>query len=122
MAGYQLGAVLASQFGKVARLGARRVEMGLDAGAHTRQISQQSWVIEVVALARLDGVMRGATRDGALQRIELAQRSDQLLALCRGFGQRHRRLPQQQGSHEKSGHAAMRGAQPDRSQHRAIPV
>ena len=37
--------------------------------------------------------MRSATRDGALQRIELAQRGDQLLALCRDSGQRHRRPP-----------------------------
>jgi len=53
----------------------------LDAGAHARQVSQQPWVIEVVALARLDGGMRGAVRDGALQRVELAQRRDQFLAL-----------------------------------------
>jgi hypothetical protein len=96
--------------------------MGLDAGAHARQVSQQPRVIEVVALARLDGSMRGAVRDGALQRVELAQRGDQLLALRGGLGQRHRGLAQQEGRHEKSGHAAMRGAQPDRSQHRAIPV
>jgi hypothetical protein len=66
--------------------------------------------------------MRGAVRDGALQRVELAQRGDQFLALRRGLGQRHRGLPQHEGRHEKSGHAAMRGAQPDRSHHRAIPV
>ena len=96
--------------------------MGLDAGAHARQVSQQPRVIEVVALARLDGGTRGAVGYGALQRIELAQRGDQLLALCGGLGQRHRGLTQQQGRHEKNGHAAMRGALPDRSQHRAIPV
>ncbi|WP_445572203.1 hypothetical protein, partial [Pseudomonas aeruginosa] len=60
--------------------------------------------------------------DGEVEARELAQRSDQLLALCLCFGLCVRRLSQQQGSHEKSGHAAIRGAQPDRSQHRAIPV
>ncbi|AJF50063.1 hypothetical protein EG09_06255 [Pseudomonas aeruginosa] len=95
--------------------------MKLDAGANARQVSQQPRVVEVVALARLDGGMRGAVRDGALQRVELAQCGDQLLALCRGLGQGHLGLTQQEGRHEKSGHAAMRGAQPDRSHHRAIP-
>ena len=65
---------------------------------------------------------RGAVGDGALQGVELVQRGDQLLALCGGLSQRHRELTQQEGRHEKSRHAAMRGAQPDRSQHRAIPV
>lgn len=86
--------------------------MGLDAGAHTRQVSQQPRIVEVVALAWLDGGMRGAVGDCALQRGELAQRGHQLLTLCRGFGQRHRGLAQQEGRHEKSGHAAMRGALP----------
>jgi hypothetical protein len=94
----------------------------LDAGANTCQVSLEPRVVEVVALARLDRRMRGAVRDGALQRVELAQRSGQFLALHRGLGQRHRGLTQHEGRHEKSGHAAMRGAQPDRSHHRAIPV
>ena len=66
--------------------------------------------------------MFGAVGDGAFQRVELAQRGDQFLALRRGLGQRHRGLTQHEGRHEKSGHAAMRGAQPGRSHHRAIPV
>ena len=77
--------------------------MELDAGANTRQVSQQPRVVEVVALARLDGGMRGAVRDGALQRVELAQCGDQLLALRRGLGQGHRGLTQQEGRHEKVG-------------------
>lgn len=91
-------------------MSARWRQVKLDAGANARQVSQQPRVVEVVALARLDGGMRGAVRDGALQRVELAQCGDQLLALRRGLGQGHRGLTQQEGRHEKSGYAAMRGA------------
>ena len=67
----------------------------------------------MVALARRDGGMRGAVRDGALQRVELAQRGDQFWRCAGDLGQRHRGLPQHEGRHEKIGHAAMRGAQPE---------
>ena len=73
-------------------------------------VSQQPPVVEVVALARLDGGTRGAVRDGALQRVELAQCGDQLLALRRGLGQRPSGLTQQEGRHEKEWACAMRGA------------
>ncbi|CAM5316609.1 hypothetical protein SSTU70S_06421 [Stutzerimonas stutzeri] len=86
--------------------------MGLDASAHAGQVGQQPRVVEVVALARNDGGVRGAVGHGALQRVELAQRAGQFLALCRGLGHRHRGLTHQECRHEKSGHAAMRGAQP----------
>src|SRR3546814_20638282 len=81
--GSPLGAVVAGQFGGVARLGTRRCEMGLDAGAHARQVSQQPRVIAVVALARLAGDTRGAAGAGALPRSEGSRVGQECVSTCR---------------------------------------
>ena len=86
--------------------------MGLNAGAHAREVSRQPRVVEAVALARCDGGVRGAVGHGAFLRIEPAQCGSPFLPLRRGLGMDDRRQARQKDRREKKRRATMVGVQP----------